>query len=119
MGRTRCGRAALIAPWSVVWVDFSPQVGREQAGRRPAVVVGSPLGAKIHAAAGLVTVVPCTTRDRKFAWHVPVVLDRPSWAMCEQLKAVSVARVAGTVRAELADDEVTAVRTLLRRLLGL
>ncbi|MFP1155593.1 type II toxin-antitoxin system PemK/MazF family toxin [Mycobacterium sherrisii] len=30
-----------IAPGSVVWVNIDPAVGREQAGRRPAVVASA------------------------------------------------------------------------------
>src|SRR5690606_8766262 len=36
-----------LAPWQVWWVDFDPQVGREQAGRRPAIVVGSTLACSL------------------------------------------------------------------------
>lgn len=30
-----------VAPWQVWMVNFEPQVGREQSGNRPAVVVAS------------------------------------------------------------------------------
>lgn len=41
-------------------------------------------------------VVPLTTRDRRFPHHITVTddggLNRPSWAMCEAVRAVSLER---------------------------
>lgn len=77
-----------ISPWEVWDVDFDPQVGSEQAGVRPAIIVGS---FTMCDAAGkrLALVVPCTTRDRGLAWQPKLMLREPSVAMCEQIKAVS------------------------------
>lgn len=73
------------------WVDFSPSTGREQGGRRPAVVVAS--SDYLASVTRLVLVVPVTTRDRGWPNHVPLDqgagLDRPSFAMTEQPRAVS------------------------------
>ncbi|MGN6033251.1 MAG: type II toxin-antitoxin system PemK/MazF family toxin [Thermomicrobiales bacterium] len=74
-----------------IWiVDFDPQAGREQAGRRPALIVSND-----HynmARNNLFIVCPLTTRDRGLPYHVPVgpipgVLPRPSLVMCEQVCA--------------------------------
>lgn len=77
-----------ISPWEVWDVDFSPQIGSEQAGIRPAVIVGSAIMCDVPGAR-LALVVPCTTRDRGLAWQPRLMLARPSVAMCEQLKSVS------------------------------
>jgi mRNA interferase MazF len=107
-------------PWSVLWVDLDPRVGREQAGRRPAIVVGSPLAAQIGQRNDLIIVVPCTTTDRGLPWHPPVTLgDRRGVAMCEQIKAISLQRVRGAHRAVLSPEEIAAVKQALRRLLDL
>ena len=104
----------------MVWVDFSPQMGREQAGRRPAVVVGSSVGVKISERHGLVTVLPCTGTDRGWAWQPRISLKgRPCVVMCEQIKSVSVDRVVGRHEAQLTDEEIADIRAALRRLLGL
>jgi mRNA interferase MazF len=36
-----------ISPWEVWWVDFDPQVGRERARLRPAIVVGTPFACQL------------------------------------------------------------------------
>ncbi|MCZ4539166.1 type II toxin-antitoxin system PemK/MazF family toxin [Dietzia maris] len=72
-------------PGEVIWVVVDPAVGREQSGRRPAVVVSS--RAHISLADTLVMVVPVTSVDRGWSNHVLLrgdVLDRDSWAMTEQ-----------------------------------
>ncbi|MCB1885228.1 MAG: type II toxin-antitoxin system PemK/MazF family toxin [Geminicoccaceae bacterium] len=51
----------------LVWTDFDPRVGREQGGRRPAVVV-SP--AAFHAASRFAILCPVTSRVRPFASSV-------------------------------------------------
>lgn len=76
-----------------VWlVDFGEPVGREQAGRRPAVIVSAdPLN---EGPAGVVIVVPLTTARRELPSHVeiepgPSGLDEVSYAKCEDLKSIS------------------------------
>jgi PemK-like, MazF-like toxin of type II toxin-antitoxin system len=36
-----------ITPWQVWWADFDPQIGQEQTGRRPAIVVGTTLACSL------------------------------------------------------------------------
>jgi mRNA interferase MazF len=85
-----------LSPGDVVWVAPDPVVGREQAGRRPAVVVSG------HDYLDIVTtlaiVVPITSVDRGWPNHVALEaaeLTQPSWAMTEQVRTVSRRRVAG------------------------
>lgn len=52
----------------IVWVDFSPTRGHEQAGRRPAVVVSARSYVK---ASGLCTVCPITSHAKGYANEVP------------------------------------------------
>lgn len=83
-------------PGELVWVVLDPVVGREQGGRRPAVVVSS--RAHISIADTLVMVIPVTSVDRGWSNHVLLrgdVLDRDSWAMTEQVRTVSRQRVVG------------------------
>ena len=50
-----------------VWVDFDPQAGHEQAGRRPALVL-SP--AKYNRAAGLALLSPITSQVKGYPYEV-------------------------------------------------
>lgn len=85
--------ATQLAPWQVWWVEFDPQVGREQAGRRPGIVVGSALACSLPN--GLALLIPCTSTNRNLPWQPPVTLDgRDGYAMCDQVKALSVDRLA-------------------------
>ncbi len=82
-----------------VWqVDFGEPVGREQSGRRPAVVVSA--DALNESRAGVVVVVPITTTYRGLPSHVEIDsgtsgLDEVSYAKCEDVKSVSEQRLVG------------------------
>jgi mRNA interferase MazF len=52
---------------TLIWTDFDPTIGREQAGRRPALVV-SPAAFVLNT--GFVIVCPITTRIRPFPTSV-------------------------------------------------
>jgi mRNA interferase MazF len=90
-----------------IWlVDFGEPIGREQAGRRPAVVVSA--DRLNESLAGVVIVVPCTTTHRGLPSHVELDpqtsgLDAVSYAKCEDVKSVSDQRL--VVRLGTANDE--------------
>lgn len=103
-----------------IWlVDFGDPIGREQAGRRPAVVISAdPLN---DSRAGVVIVVPCTTARRDLPSHIeidPVTsgLDDVSYAKCEDVKSISdqrlVARL-GATDAEVTFEIARALRYLM------
>ncbi|MGS0685782.1 type II toxin-antitoxin system PemK/MazF family toxin [Nakamurella sp. GG22] len=87
----------------VVWAELSPARGREQAGRRPALVIASDL--YLEQADTLAIIVPVTTNNRGWPNHVllkgqGLALDQPSFAMTEQPRTVTRDRlfdIAGTV----------------------
>ena len=76
-----------------VWdVNFNPQVGREQAGIRPALVISTDQFNEVRNE--LYIVAPITGTDRGLAYHVRVSppeggLAKPSVIMCEQEKSQS------------------------------
>ncbi|MBO0688553.1 MAG: type II toxin-antitoxin system PemK/MazF family toxin [Candidatus Dormibacteraeota bacterium] len=105
-----------ISPWEVWWADFDPQVGPEQAGLRPAIVVGTPLACQLPNQ--LAFVVPCTTTDRRLPFHPAVAsLGQPSFAMCDQLKSISRQRLARRHRARLQPAEIDAIKFVLRQMI--
>lgn len=81
----------------VVWTELDPGRGREQVGRRPALVVSSNLNLKM--ATTLVIVLPCTSTDRGWPNHVPlsgdIRLSRPTFAMTEQPRTITRDRLVG------------------------
>ena len=60
-------RAYTPAAGDLIWADFDPARGREQAGRRPALVVSS---AAFTRYTGLAVVCPITSRVRPFPTSV-------------------------------------------------
>ncbi len=85
-----------LRPGDVVWVQPEIAVGREQAGRRPALVVAS--ADYLQTVDTLALVVPITSVDRGWPNHVEVVgshLETRSWAMSEQIRTISRERVVG------------------------
>jgi mRNA interferase MazF len=105
-----------------VWfADLDPTVGHEQAGERPVLVLS--INSFNQSPAGLVVILPITTRLRGIPWHVPVSppeggLTRPSAVLCEALRSVSQPRLQrhlGTVSAAT----LQAVQDRLRILLNL
>lgn len=53
----------------IIWLDFQPQTGREQAGRRPALVL-SP--ADYNRTVGLAVVCPITNQMKGYPWEVEI-----------------------------------------------
>jgi mRNA interferase MazF len=103
------------------WAKPDPAVGPEQAGRQPVLIVSS--DDAIAAIPSVVTTIPLTTRERGWATHVRVEgadtgLDEPSWALCEQVRTISVQRIGG--RVGIADGvTMTSVRRVLGYLLNM
>lgn len=76
----------------VVWAELDPVRGREQAGRRPALVIASDL--YLEQADTLAIIVPATTKDRGWPNHVPLqgaelTLPQPTFAMTEQPRTIT------------------------------
>lgn len=63
------GRTYVPEAGDLIWLDFNPQVGREQSGRRPAVVL-SP--AAYNAKSDLAIVCPVTTQIKGYPFEVPL-----------------------------------------------
>lgn len=93
----------------IFWAAPDIQVGREHARRRPVLVVSS--DAAIESVPHVVTTIPLTSRERHWSTRVPVEgsktgLDRPSWAICEQVRTVSTERLGEMIgRADLGTME--------------
>lgn len=105
-----------------VWlVDFGEPVGREQAGRRPAVVVSA--DALNEGPAGVVVVVPLTTAHRGLPSHIEIDpetsgLGEVSYAKCEDVKSISSERFVAHL-GRVGPDVLFAMGRALRFLLEL
>jgi len=70
----------------IVFLDFDPQVGREQAKRRPALVLTD---MRYNRASGLAVVCPLTSKRKPYPFALPVTVDDVEGAiLVDQLKSV-------------------------------
>ena len=71
----------------VVWLEFNPQTGSEQAGHRPALVV-SPQS--YNRKVGLALVCPITSRAKGYPFEValPAGLQTKGVILCDQVKSL-------------------------------
>ena len=68
----------MVAPYvpevgDVAWLDFDPQTGREQAKRRPALVLTDQA---YNRASGLAVVCPLTSKRKPYPFALPVTVDK-------------------------------------------
>lgn len=75
------------AQGDLVWLDFTPQAGHEQAGRRPALTV-SPRA--YNEKVGLALFVPVTSHAKGYPFEValPAALPVAGVALCDQIKSL-------------------------------
>ena len=91
-----------------VWIDFNPQAGREQAGRRPAVVL-SP--AAYNGRVGLALLCPVTSQVKGYPFEVAIP-DGSGIAgviLADQVKSLDWRRRNTTVVGALPYESVAAV----------
>ena len=105
-----------------IWdVDLDPVRGREQAGRRPALIVS--VDSFNEGPADLVVLIPITRTERRIRWHVRVEppeggLVSTSFLKCEDVRSVSKSRLAKR-RGRISAASQEAVADRLRILLAL
>lgn len=70
----------------VVWLQFDPQAGHEQAGHRPAVVVTP---ATYNSKSGLMVCCPMTTQIKGYPFEVLTMVNGiPSAILSDQIKSL-------------------------------
>lgn len=73
----------------IIYLDFDPQAGHEQKGRRPALVVSN---LTYNTLTKMALVCPITHTERNFPLHVqlPINYKTSGNIMCEQVKALDI-----------------------------
>jgi mRNA interferase MazF len=74
---------------NLVWLDFDPQAGREQAGRRPAIILSE---ADFNELTGFALVCPITNQAKDYAFEVAIPEGLPftGVVLTDQLKSLDV-----------------------------
>ena len=99
----------------IVWLDFTPQAGREQMGHRPALVL-SP--ASYNQKTDLMVCCPITSKIKGNPFEVIIEIDGvESAVLTDHLKSVDwVARKASR-KAKVGSDEMTEIRAKIKALI--
>lgn len=100
----------------LVWLEFDPQAGHEQAGRRPALVI-SP--ANYNAKTGLMVCCPLSTRIKGYPFEVKIAADGVEGVvLSDQVKSLDWkyrrARKKGRVEAAVMTEVRARIKTLLQ-----
>jgi mRNA interferase MazF len=99
----------------VVWLEFDPQAGHEQAGHRPALVI-SP--ASYNGRSGLMVCCPMTTQIKGYPFEVHIEVDDVASAvLADQVKSldwkVRRAKKKGSVPADVMNHVRAKIKALL------
>lgn len=99
----------------VVWLQFDPQAGHEQAGHRPALVL-SP--AAYNGKVGLMICCPMTTRIKGYPFEVLISGAPARVVLADQVKSLDWRARRAVRKASATAAELAQVRAKLRALIG-
>src|SRR5216683_5387242 len=101
----------------IIWIDFNPQAGREQAKRRPALVVTDQA---YNRASGLAIVCPLTSRRKSYPFALPTTIDKVEGVvLVDQVKSVDWDARQAAFHSKADPALLTKVRSYLGVLLGI
>jgi len=98
----------------IIWIEFDPQAGHEQAGRRPAVVL-SPVS--YNRLIGLLLCVPLTTRMTGYPFEVAVGGNPASVALADHVKSFDWRARHARPKGQVTAAELESIRERVRQLL--
>ncbi len=77
----------MVEQGDIIKVDFNPQVGHEQAGYRPAVIISNNFFNKVT---GLVIACPITNANKIFPLHISLDnrTDTTGFILCQHVKTL-------------------------------
>lgn len=96
MDKETCAtRPARFNQGDIIDLDLDPRTGREQSGRRPALVISQDL---FHAKSGLLVICPITNTEKRSPFHIPLCCTSRTtgFVLCDQVRTIDpIARNAG------------------------
>ena len=99
----------------IVWLNFTPQVGREQAGHRPALVL-SP--ASYNDKTRLLVCCPLTTQIKNYPFEVLISGSPPSVVLADQVKSLDWRSRNARRKGRVTEQQLTEVRAKIRALIA-
>ncbi len=108
-------RAYVPDTGQVMWLEFDPQAGHEQAGHRPALVI-SP--ASYNAKSGLMVCCPLTTKVKGHPFEVMTRIDDVDCAvLSDQVKSLDWKVRRAKKKGQVSDEVMIHVRAKIKALL--
>lgn len=99
----------------IVWLQFDPQAGHEQAGHRPALVLSS---AAYNGKAGLMLCCPMTTQIKGYPFEVRIAGDTDSAVLADQVKSLDWRARRAKLKGRISAAELAEVRAKVMALVG-
>jgi mRNA interferase MazF len=99
----------------IVWLNFTPQAGHEQAGHRPALVV-SP--AAYNDKTSLMICCPMTSQIKNYPFEVLIVDTAPSVVLADQVKSLDWRVRRARRKGRVTVQELAEVRAKITALIG-
>jgi mRNA interferase MazF len=100
----------------IVWLNFTPQAGREQAGHRPALVV-SP--AAYNGRTSLMICCPLTTQIKGYPFEVVLSGTKQSVVLADQVKSLDWRVRQAKRKGRVSPEELAEVRAKILALIGI
>ena len=99
----------------IVWLHFDPQLGHEQAGHRPALVLTPALyNSKTH----LMLCCPFTTKIKGYPFEVPVTGQPPAVVLADQVKSLDCVKRKASFKGKISTAELGNVKRKIVALIG-
>jgi mRNA interferase MazF len=99
----------------IVWLHFDPQLGHEQAGHRPALVL-SP--AAYNDKTSLMLCCPLTTQIKGYPFEVLIAGKTPSAVLADQIKNLDWRARKAKRKASISNHELAEVKAKILALIG-
>ncbi|MBC8944735.1 MULTISPECIES: endoribonuclease MazF [Xenorhabdus] len=99
----------------IVWVDFDPQAGHEQAGHRPALVLSPAI---YNGRIGLMLCCPMTTKIKGYPFEVMVEGECNSVILADQVKSFDWRKRNAAKKGKVPASVLSEVRAKAKALIG-
>jgi mRNA interferase MazF len=99
----------------IVWINFTPQTGHEQAGRRTALVL-SP--AAYNGKTSLMICCPLTTQIKNYPFEVFIGGASPSAVLADQVKSLDWRSRDAKPKGHVSPEQLADVRAKIHALIG-
>jgi mRNA interferase MazF len=99
----------------IVWLNFTPQAGHEQAGHRPALVL-SP--AAYNGKTSLMICCPLTTQIKNYPFEVLIGGTPPGAVLADQVKSLDWRSRKATRKGRVSPEQLAEVRAKVLALIG-